>query len=327
MCQDGQCKLIVGVGSALVDMLVHADDAFLEFCGASKGGMELVDFAFIEKMLAQLDHPPRLVPGGSACNTIIGIANLGGQARFVGKLSSDDFGRFFESDLKINGVEAALFKSSVPTGRVFNIITPDAQRSMFTYLGASAQIRPEDFTPDCFNQAAIVHIEGYLVFNQDLILAACKAAKQAGARVSLDLASYTVVADNLDFLHTLIDEYVDILIANEDEAFAFTGLQDERQSLDRLAGKAEIAVVKIGKRGSYIVKSGHTITVAPAGSGDVIDTTGAGDLWAAGFLYGLVNGFNLNRSGQLASLCGYEVCRVLGADIQEDGWQRIRKTI
>jgi sugar/nucleoside kinase (ribokinase family) len=327
MGKNSHRNLVVGVGSALIDMLVHADDAFLESCGASKGGMELVDHSFIEKMLAGLDQPPRQVPGGSACNTIVGIANLGGQARFVGKLCHDDFGRFFESDLKSNGVAAVLFESSIPTGRVFNIITPDAQRSMFTYLGASAEIQPGEITPDCFDRAAIVHIEGYLVFNHDLVLSVVQAARQAGARISLDLASYTVVADNFDFLHTVVDEYVDILIANEDEAVAFTGLKEELQALEQLSAKTEIAVVNIGKRGSYITGSGRTLKVAPAGSGPVVDTTGAGDLWAAGFLYGLVNGFDLNKCGRLASLCGFEVCRVIGADIPEDGWHRIRKTI
>lgn len=320
-------KLVVGVGSALVDILVSADDTLLEKCGASKGGMELVDYPFIEKMLAKLDHKPRIVPGGSACNTVIGISNLGGNARFVGKLGKDEFGRLFDTDLKKNGVESILFESSRPTGRVFTIITPDAQRSMFTYLGASAETRPEDISKNCFDQAAIVHIEGYIIFNRELMLATLKTAKQAGAKISLDLASYTIVESNKAFLHTIVDDYVDILIANEDEAVAFTGIQDELQSLDFLSKKVEIAVIKVGKRGSYIAHADRTYPVAPVGPGTAVDTTGAGDLWASGFLYGLVNGFTIDRSGELASLCGYEVCQVVGADIPEAGWQRIKTRI
>ncbi|MFC1798948.1 adenosine kinase [Thermodesulfobacteriota bacterium] len=275
-------------------------------------------------MLAHLDDKPSIVPGGSACNTVIGIASLGGNARFLGKLGRDEFGHLFETDLKKNRVEPFLFRSSLPTGRVFTIITPDAQRSMFTYLGASAETQPEDITAECFDRAAIVHIEGYILFNRDLIWAAIKAAKKAGAKISLDLASYTVVESNKTFLHHIVDNYIDILIANEDEAFAFTGIRDELQSLELLSKRVEIAVIKVGKRGSYVAHAGHTYPVAPVGPGTAIDTTGAGDLWASGFLYGLVNGFAIDTSGELASLCGYEVCQVIGADIPKEGWQRIK---
>ena len=318
-------KRIVGIGSALIDILAYADDAFLETCRAPKGGMTLVDNAFIEKTLERIVDKPRIVPGGSACNTTIGIGNLGGSAGFVGKRGEDRFGDLFESDLNQNHVDAVLFRSKLPTGRVLTLITPDAQRTMFTYLGASAETGPEEITASCFEGAAVVHIEGYLLFNRDLILAALKTAKAAGARVSLDLSSYTVVQSAMDFLDSAVFEYVDILIANEDEAFAYSGVSDEIGALKCLSDQAGIAVVKVGKRGSYISNAGRIIRVAPKGTGQAVDTTGAGDLWASGFLYGLVNGYPLAACGELASICGFEVCQVVGAGIPPEGWSRIKQ--
>ena len=213
------------------------------------------------------------------------------------------------------------------TGRVLSIVTPDAQRTMFTYLGASAETRPEEISINCFEDAAIVHVEGYLLFNPDLIEAALHSAKETGARISLDLASFTVVKESRELLAHLVETYVDILIANEDEAEAFCDCRDERLALEALSRKAEIAVLKVGARGSYISHGGSIITVNPMGDGNALDTTGAGDLWAAGFLFGLVEGYPLEKCGQLGSACGYEVCQVIGANIPDDGWQRIKKLL
>jgi len=320
-------KLIVGVGSALVDILARENDEFLEKSGAVKGGMKYVDKEFIELTISNASQAPTIVSGGSACNTAIGVAKLGGRARFVGKSGQDKMGAFFETDLIKNNVDPILFKSSSPTGRVLSIITPDAQRSMFTFLGASAETLPAEMTPECFADAAIVHIEGYLLFNADLILAALNAAKAAGALVSLDLASFTVVAESKKLLATIIKDFVDILIANEDEARVYTGYGDEIQALTTLAQDTHIAALKLGKRGSLIAHAGNIFQIEPHGAGMAIDTTGAGDLWAAGFLFGLVNSYSLKKSGKLGSACGYEVCQVVGANIPEEGWQRIHKLL
>ena len=166
---DKDKRLVVGVGSALIDILAHEDDAFLEKTGAAKGGMIYVGKDFIDKTLAQTTGKPHVVPGGSACNTVVGIGKLGGQARFVGKCGKGEMASFFETDLKNNNVDPAVFKSSSPTGRVLSIITPDAQRSMFTYLGAASELMPDEVSGCSFKDAAVVHIEGYLLFNSDLI--------------------------------------------------------------------------------------------------------------------------------------------------------------
>jgi sugar/nucleoside kinase (ribokinase family) len=317
-------KLIAGIGSPLIDILAHENDEFLEKTGAVKGGMKYVDRDFIERTLTYTTQEPVIVPGGSACNTVVGIGKLGGPARFVGKSGRGDMARLFETGLKKNNVDPALFKSSSPTGRVLSIITPDAQRSMFTFLGASSEAQPGEITEECFKDAAIVHIEGYLLFNEDLILAALKAAKSAGALISLDLASFTVVEESRLILKDIVNDFVDILIANEDEAKAFTGHTDDIKAISAMAQNSPIAALKVGERGSYISHKGKTIKIDPIGDGDVLDTTGAGDLWASGFLFGLVNGYSFKKCGKLGSACGYEVTRVTGANIPEAGWQRIK---
>jgi len=320
-------RLIVGIGSALVDILIHEDDEFIEKTGSLKGGMTLVDNSWIERTLALGSDTAAVVAGGSACNTIVGVGQLGGKARFVGKCGTDTWGRQYENDLGKQNVDAALLRSDSPTGRVLSIITPDAQRTMFTYLGASSETRPEEITARSFAGAAVVHVEGYLLFNPDLIQAALDAAKEAGALVSLDLASFTVVEQALELLEKLVVDSVDILIANEDEARAFTGQSDEKLALGALSEKASVAVLKVGPRGSHITHAGESIHIQPMGDGTALDTTGAGDLWAAGFLFGLVNGYPLEKCGQLGSACGYEVCQVVGANIPDEGWKRIRKLL
>lgn len=320
-------RLIVGVGSALIDLLIHAEDAFVTQAGVPKGGMELVDYEHIQKVLNQSVSEPTIVIGGSACNTAVGVGKLGGMACFVGKCGQDDMGDRYAADLKRCGVDPLLFQSATPTGRVLSMITPDAQRSMLTYLGASAETAPQEISAQCFANAAIVHIEGYLLFNPELMAAVLTAAKKAGALISLDLASFTVVEANKARVLQIAEDYVDILIANEDEARVFTGEADEQRAIKALAAKAPLAVLKVGPRGSFIAHADQIIPVAPIKGGRAVDTTGAGDLWAAGFLYGLVNGLPLETCGALGSACGFEVCQVVGATIPEEGWKRINSIL
>jgi len=325
--KNNERKLIVGVGSALVDILTHQDDSFLQETGAVKGAMKLVEKEFIDQTISKTSEKLSIVSGGSACNTVVGIGRLGGQARFIGKRGDDEMGELFEAGLIQSHVEPMLLTSSSPTGRVLSIITPDAQRSMFTYLGASSEIVPEELEFRCFSGAAIVHVEGYLLFNPDLMIRSLEAAKSVGALVSLDLASYTVVKESKELLETLVDDFVDILLANEDEAEAFTGYTNEKDAVKSLSEKAEVAVLKVGKRGSFISVAGEIIEVDPKGSGAAVDTTGAGDLWASGFLFGLVNKYPIEKCGELGSSCGYEVCQVVGACIPDKGWDRIRRSL
>lgn len=319
--------IVVGVGSVLVDILVHEQEEFLEKAGAVKGGMRYVEKDDIDRIVAMTRSTPAFVPGGSACNTVMGVGKLGGHARFMGKSGNGALANLFETDLKNNSVEPYLFKSPSLTGRVLSIVTPDAQRSMLTFLGAAAEVSPEEVSDWCFEGSSIVHVEGYLLFNPAYLSAVLSAAKRARAKISLDLASFTVVESSRAFLNEVVDRYVDILIANEDEALAFTGLSDEEASLKKMAEHASIAVLKLGERGSMISADGVVTRVAAKGGTAAADTTGAGDLWASGFLHGLVSGYPIDVCGAIGSMCGYEVCQVMGAKIPDDGWLRIRESL
>ncbi len=344
---------ITGVGSALIDLLIYESDYFLSQIGKQKGGMTLVSDSDIEEILNKIvqenrDNKPVIVPGGATCNTIVGVGKLGGKASFIGKRGDDHYGRFYEENLKQSNVSPRFLTSVTPTGKVLSIITPDAQRSMFTCLGASTELEPESITAEMFKDTGIAIMEGYLLFNPELMMACLKSAKSAGSMIALDLASFEVVEASRDILNDIVNEYVDILIANEDEARAYTSFSDESAAIEALSKNVAVAVLKVGERGSYIsYKTSPKHPLSPADSelnhldnleskvirvdakrgAAIKDTTGAGDLWAAGFLYGIANGYSVEKSGEIASACGYEVCQIIGAQIPEDGWQRIRSLL
>ncbi|MBP8830252.1 MAG: adenosine kinase [Desulfobacter sp.] len=318
---------ITGIGSALVDVLINETDEFLHKLNKEKGGMTYVTSAEQQDIISASSQIPVIVPGGAACNTILGVGNLGGTARFIGARGEDEYGDIFEDKVWECQVEPVLSYFDTPTGKVLSIVTPDAQRSMFTDLGASSLLDPADVTSQMFSDTAIALVEGYLLFNRDLMMAAVKAAKAAGTLVALDLASFEVVNASQDILPDLVKEYVDILIANEDEAKAYTGESDESAALEKLSVNVTYAVLKVGSRGSYIWHNNTVTRIEPVKGNDPVDTTGAGDLWAAGFLYGIANGLSIEKSGRLGSMCGYEVCQVMGAQIPEQVWKKIRSTI
>lgn len=317
-------KRITGVGNALVDILINESDQFLLDLGKEKGGMTLAEYEEIQDILAKTSQKQTIVSGGAVCNSIMGISRLGGDARFIGSRGNDEYGEIFINDLKNNRVEPIVELSDARTGNCLSVVTPDAQRSMFTFLGASTLLRPTTVTKNLFKDTAIANIEGYLLFNRDLMVAALKAARASGALVAVDLSSFEVVNASLDILEDLIKKYVDILIANEDEALAFTGFTDESKALDALSQHVTYAVLKIGKRGSYVSFNNSVTTIPPQLLENPVDTTGAGDLWASGFLFGIANGFPLEKCGKLASACGCEVCKVMGTQIPDEGWKRIK---
>ncbi|MCL2844755.1 MAG: adenosine kinase [Chitinivibrionia bacterium] len=321
-------KFAIGVGSALMDIILLESDGFLADNKITKGGMTLVEADYADNLLAKTPNKPIIAPGGSACNTIIGLGRLSGKAKFIGCCGVDELSEKYRNALAKNNVEAQLTATDkAATGRVVSVVTPDAQRSMLTYLGASGYTDPALFTPEIFAGASLVHIEGYLIFNEKLLRAVLDAAKKAGLKISMDLASFNVVESNLDLVKSLVKEYVDIVLANEDEARAYSGTSDEKAALDIIAKDCEIAVVKVGKRGSFVKKDGIVYEIAPVGSETAKDTTGAGDLWASGFLYGVINGLSMEKAGAIGSLCGYEVCRVFGAHIPDERWDAILKEI
>lgn len=318
-------KKILGIGAALVDVLANVSDEWLSSQGVRKGGMNHVDWPQMELFLKSFNDSVR-VPGGSTCNTMVGIAKLGGDAAFISKVGDDELGRLFQEHLKANGVENRMGISEVATGCVFSAVTPDAQRSMWTFLGASNDMKSEDFCPELFDGVSLILAEGYSAFDTANFKKCLTLARSLGVETALDFSSFGVV----DSCRKLFDELfenkmIDIIIANEDEAFAYAGVKEEA-ALDVLSKKAKVAVVKLGKRGALIANGGK-VTFVEAGSAKAIDTTGAGDLWAAGFLYGYMNGWDMARAGKLGSVVSNEVVQVMGAMIPEDGWARIKKTL
>ena len=318
---------ILGIGNALVDiMTLGVEDAKVLEMGFLKGSMQLVDFEKSQEVYANTSqYTKELTAGGSAANTINGLANLGLSTSFIGKIGEDEIGDMFRNDMVKNAIDPKLYASSTPAGRAIALITADGERTFATYLGAAVELTAADLDPEVFKEHSILHIEGYLVQNHDLIRSAVKMAKELGLKVSIDMASFNVVEANLEFLQEIVREYVDIVFANEEEARSFTG-QEPETALDTIAEMAEIAVVKIGSKGSYI-KTGNQIYSIPPITANCIDTTGAGDLYASGVLYGINKGYSLDVSGRIGSLLAGNVIEVVGAKMDADRWSKIRKQV
>jgi len=308
-------KKILGIGNALVDVLVEIkDEAIFNKFGLTKGGMEMISAELKNELHKEIHGLKKTVAsGGSTSNTIYGLAQLGAQTGYIGKIGNDDTGSFFKKDMEKIGVNTHLSYSKIDTGIATTFITKGGERTFATYLGAAATQTPADLNEQIFSQYDIIHVEGYLIFNRDLILNICKLAKKCGLKISMDMASYNLV----EAMHPLVDEllrdYVDIIFANEEEAFAFTG-KKEREALEVLSSYCPVSVVKLGAEGSLVHINGET-TVIPAVKAHCKDTTGAGDIFAAGFLYGLINDYPIAEAGALASKLGAKCVETIGARI------------
>jgi len=320
-------KKVLGMGNALVDIMtkLKGDDLLAKY-NLPKGTMQLVDHTFIKDLLdATLHLPKKISSGGSAANTIHGLSRLGIQSSFLGKVGDDEFGKAFKDDLEKSLIHPMLFYSLSPTGRVFALVSPDGERTFATYLGAAVELSEDDIDSDVFKGYDIFHIEGYLVQNHRLIEKAVRLAKRNHLIVSLDMASHNVVRSNRDFLSTLIEEYVDILFANEEEARAYTGMSP-LDALKSLSSECDIAIVKLGEHGSMVRKGKEEWAIRPVNA-HCLDTTGAGDLYAAGFIYGLIHDMDLQRCGNIGSLVSGKVIEVLGAKLEEEHWEEIKSQI
>jgi sugar/nucleoside kinase (ribokinase family) len=349
-------KKILGMGNALVDIMIPLEsDNILELLGLPKGSMQLVDMERSNAVLSALkDYQKSHSAGGSAANTIHGLAMLGAQTGYIGVVGEDELGGMFVRDLIKAGVDPHMIHSSQETGRAVALVTPDSERTFATFLGAAIELSAEhlgtppapvsDKTPpptppqkgrgagsesvldfpanSIFKGYSYFHIEGYLVQNHELIRRAVELAREHGLVVSLDMASYNVVEANREFLLSIITDYVDIVFANEDESRALTGLEPE-EALHEISKLAKIAVVKTGSSGS-MVKSGQDQCTIGVIDVNPIDTTGAGDLYASGFLFGLANGKSLQECGELGALLAGNVIEFMGAKMSAERWEMIR---
>jgi len=314
---------VLGVGSPIVDLLINVDDAFLAGVPGGKGGMVLVSPVELNDILSQAGGKAVQVAGGSAGNTIFGLAKLGVPTSFLGKVGKDPTGEFYTRRLAELGGETRNFRYSdgVYTGRCLCIVTPDSERTMRTDLGAAATITALDVTPDVFQGITHVHIEGYAMFAAEFFEKVLRLAKQAGCVVSLDLASYEVVNAVKNHLLEILP-LVDIVFANEDEARAFCGCDEPGEQLKKLLFYSRTAVVKLGSRGCCIMENGHPVII-PTTPVKAVDTTGAGDLWQAGFIYGYLRGLPLSACVRCGAVLGAEVVQVIGAEIPAGRWTDI----
>lgn len=279
----------------------------------------MIDSARKDAILESISGMERVVAtGGSTSNTIHGLARLGCEAGYIGNIGNDEMGEIFRHGCVSHGVVPHLIESDIDTGVAITFITPDAERTFATYLGAASTMQPGQIDYSIFDNYDIVHVEGYLIFNHDLILDLCKNAKQKGLIVSMDMASYNLIEENHSFVDMLLKDYVDIIFSNEEEAKAFTG-KDSEEALKELSKYCKISVVKIGKDGSLICTGDSVYKIDPVDAVRV-DTTGAGDIYAAGFLYGLSCGFPLERSGNIASYLSSRLIEHVGAKLPEEVW-------
>ena len=320
---------IVGVGSPIVDSIAQVEDAFLETVEGDKGGMVLVEAATIKQIIGHVPGAITRSPGGSAGNTLFALARLGAPAAFLGKTGDCANGQFYRDRFTALGGDRSRFKvGASPNGHCLSLVTPDGERTMRTDLGAAMTLQPDEISPDDFAGCQHAHIEGYLLFNEALLRAVLAAAKEAGCTISLDLASFEVVQAAGDTLREILRDSVDIVFANEEEAAAFTGLGNDYATMaSELSALCRIAAVKIGAAGAWIASGDELFHAASVPAASVIDTTGAGDLRAAGFLYGWSRQRSLADCARCGALLGSAVVQQQGTELPEAVWQPLEKEI
>jgi sugar/nucleoside kinase (ribokinase family) len=314
--RDGELD-VVGIGNALVDVLSQAGDDFLHAHGLTKGAMHLIDEARARALYDAMG-PGIEMSGGSAANTVVGVASFGGRAQYVGKVRDDQLGEVFRHDLRAMGVgyDVPPAPTGPPTGRCLILVTPDAQRTLNTFLGVSVQLGPEDVDPELIARARIVYLEGYLFDPpraQEAFRTAARQAHAAGRQVALTLSDpFCVDRHRAAFLY-LVEHHVDILLANEAEICSLYQVKDFDAALQGVRGHCAVAALTRSSKGSVIVAGNEVHVVDPHPVRTVVDTTGAGDLYAAGFLLGLSRELPLAACGKLGSLAAAEVISHVGA--------------
>ncbi|WOI53547.1 adenosine kinase [Parvularcula sp. LCG005] len=309
---------VIALGNAIVDVLAHTDEAFLEQHGIPKGAFVLIDTAKAEIITAAL-NPTDQIAGGSAGNSMACLASLGGKAGFIGKVADDELGDVYRASMKDTGVEMTTrsIEGDMPTGRCLIAVTPDAERSMATYLGAAAMVAPDDVEETYIQTAAVVYFEGYQ-FEQDLpnkaLVKASAFARAAGRKTALTLSDVGVVERNRDALLAFIKDHIDILFANEDEAHALFGNHDNAAALAKeMSEIVPFGAVTKSERGSMVFGPDHAPEDVEAYTPpQLVDTTGAGDAYAGGFLYGFVRDMPLDQCARLGSLSASEVISHMG---------------
>jgi sugar/nucleoside kinase (ribokinase family) len=328
LCKKKYLKMkIIGIGNALLDALIRLEsDQALTELGIAKGAMNLVDeskMREIQKAQAGLERSE--APGGSVCNTMRALARLGADVGYIGKIGDDRASRVYEEEIVKAGVQPYFIRTTGISGCCTVLMSPDGERTMATFLGPAETMSDDEITVEMLQPYGCLYIEGYLISNEKLFLPILKRAKRMGLKVALDLSNFNIVNGFRDLLKEVIPAYVDILFSNESEANAFTGLP-AAEAVDVLANMVETAVVTVGKDGVW-AKKGEDKVHVPALSDRVVDTTGAGDNFAAGFLYGYSLEATLEQSAQIGSILAGNVIETVGAQIPDERWAQIKLKI
>ena len=313
---------VVGIGNALVDVISQESDELIDSLGIVKGTMALIDEERATLLYDQMGSGIE-VSGGSGANTMVGIAALGGRAQYIGKVREDQLGEVFGHDLRATGVrfDVPPAVSGPPTGRCLILVTPDAQRTMNTYLGASTEFEPSDIDEKAIRSAEVLYLEGYLFDRpeaQDAFRRAADIAHDAGRRVAVTLSDPFCVERHRDAFVDLVESHVDLVFANELEALSLYECDVLEDAAVRFAEHSAIAAVTRSEKGSVVINGPSRIEVPAAPVERIVDTTGAGDLYAAGFLYGYSRGFDLRRCAELGSVLAAEVISHIGARPESD---------
>lgn len=317
---------VVGVGEPIIDYIYQVDDEFLDRYEEEKGGSRKIDYrTFVSYQNILKEQQPSIIPGGSCAVTIKGLAKLGVNCRFIGKVGEDKSGDLFFHGLVHAGVIPQLLTTNTHTSLLLSLVTPDGQRTMRCCFGAANELKPDELTYVRFLGATHVHLEGYCLYNDRIIHRAIKRAKQSGATVSLDLSSFEVVRLFKEEIHYLLNGQVDVVFANEDEAYELTGLPP-REACEMLRQICKVAVVLVGKEGCWVGSNDCVFQSKPP-QVQVVDTIGAGDLFASGFLYGYVHGLPLPECARIGNLLGSTCVQTAGAEIPDALWETIFKQV
>jgi sugar/nucleoside kinase (ribokinase family) len=308
---------VVGIGNAIVDIFARCDDAFLSKHGLAKGFMRLIDAQEVDRLYAAM-APAVERSGGSAANTIAGLASFGARAGFIGRVANDQFGKVFEHDIRATGVayDTPPAKSGLPTAVCLILVTPDGERTMNTFLGASTELGSGEVDAAMIASSQITYLEGYLFDKPEAKQAfhtAADLAAKSGRKTALTLSDPFCVDRHRDDFRRLVHHGVDILFANEKEITALYEANSFAEAVKAVRGECEIAVLTRSEQGSVIVTPRGTIDIRPKPVAKVVDVTGAGDLYAAGFLFGLTRGHSLADCGRLGSMAAAEVITHIGA--------------
>jgi len=317
---------ILGIGNALVDVLVKLpDEKLLDELNISKGSMNLIDDEMRKMIFEKIKNfTVTQTTGGSVSNTILALKQLGEPVGFIGKVGNDVYGNFYLQEMTFLDVELHLIQEDAFSGTAIALITPDGERTFCTYLGAAANMLKTDLSSAIFEQYTHLYIEGYLVQNHELIESALAMAKSQYMTTILDLASYNVVASDKKFIQSLVDRYVDILFANEEEAIALTGKPSE-VAIHEIAEKVSTVIMKGGSKGSWVKQRDLFIHIPAYKEINPIDTTAAGDYYAAGYFYGMINRVNPEKCAKLGTLLSYYIIQVIGTKLPEETWEEIRE--